>query len=595
MRHRAEAALARDSSRRRDRPNADLAEILHDLGVHEIELAMQNEELRREQNALGRSRDAYRELYDLAPVGYLTLDERGVCLEANLMAGDLVGVTRDSLIGLPLPSLLSRGQADRLSQHLQQVLAGTGPQQCRLDLERSDGARLHLRLDSVAAAGVAGDVVRTNLTDVSERQRLLDELRDLNRDLEDRVVERTAALREANQQLRHELDERERIEAELVQARKLEAVGRLAGGVAHDFNNLLTVIQLELPVLARGVAGQPALERCANDLGQAVTRAAALTARLLTFARREVVRPEPLDVSEVVRELEPMVSRLLRGQIELAVVLSESAWVIADRAGLERVLLNLVVNAHEAITGAGRVEVSVGEVSLDDGEARGLLGGRAGEFVCLTVRDTGRGMNQDQISHMFEPFYTTKGLEHGSGLGLATVYGIVTQVGGFFKVSSTFGTGTSISIYLPRAEAAVERAAKPKQVDTQGGTETVLVVDDLVSLRSALARILRDSGYEVLEAGGAIEGLAVLAKHEGDVNLVVSDVIMPGPSGVAFAREIGQRAPDLPVILMSGYTDQATVDGGRGFLQKPFEPEALLRAVRAALDGAAHEVSEARS
>ncbi len=588
--------MLRDPQWKGRRAGLDTTELIHELGVHEIELAMQNEELRRGHEALVRSRDAYRELYDGAPVGYLTLDARGVCLDANVTATRLFGVEHDALVGLPLPSLLSRGEADRLSRHLQEALGGDETVTCVLELARSDGATLHLHLDTVAAAGVAGKVCRTSVADISERQRLLDELRELNRELEDRVVQRTAALREANAQLQHELGERRRIEDELVAARKLEAVGRLAGGVAHDFNNLLTIVQLELATLSSRVAGDPDAERSTHELAQAVGRAASLTGKLLAFARREVVRPEPLDLAQVVRELEPMVRRLLPPEVELAVHLSApEVWVVADRAGLERVVINLAVNARDSIEGSGRMALSVDEVTLDGIEARQLAGARAGDFVRLTLRDTGCGMSRDQLSHIFEPFYTTKGVDQGSGLGLATVYGIVTQAGGFFEVDSAPGAGTAFSVLLPRSRQAAARESRPVEASPVGGDETVLVVDDQAPVRSALARVLRDAGYTAFEAGGAVEGLSVLSQQQGRVHLVISDVIMPGPDGAAFARDIARLYPKLPVILMSGYTDEAVVAEGDRFLHKPFDPDTLLRAVRTALDHPAAGVSEARS
>jgi PAS domain S-box-containing protein len=594
LRARAEATIAR-------RPPGLMAfaldvqagtDVMHELQVHQIELAMQNDELRRSERELFASREAYRALYDRAPVGYLTLDSRGNSLAANPMAATLLGVEPSDLRGRPLQALLPRAAADELHRCLQRVFSGGGPQRCELERGGSTAAASTLQLDA-ALVGGPGDyqVCHASLTDVSERKHMLEELKVLNQDLERVVRDRTGALRTANGQLEEELHERRRLEERIVEARKMEAIGRLAGGVAHDFNNLLTVMRLDLTVLRREAYGAAAVS--AEELSLAIDRAAALTAKLLAFARREVVRTPPIEVGRVVAELEGMLLRLLGPEVALEVRRpAREAWVAVDLPSLEQVVVNIVINARDAIAGAGRVEIESEPITLSAEHAAQLSGGQPGEYVQLTIGDDGGGMTADEMSRIFEPFYTTKGMDRGSGLGLATVYGIVVGAGGFFELDSAVGRGTRFSIYLPRVAAPAEPNAPPPRVEPSqrsSGGATVLVVDDDRALRRALCDLLVDGQFDVIDAGCGVDALEALAGRAGDIDLVVSDIVMPDMDGFQLAERVRALWPSVAVLLMSGYTAQETIPDGVRFLLKPFEPGELLAEVQAALESVGHQ------
>ena len=388
-----------------------------------------------------------------------------------------------------------------------------------------------------------------------------------------------------------DLTERKRLEEELRQAHKMEAVGRLAGGIAHDFNNLLTVIggYSEL-LLRRFDPGDPARHE-AEAIMTAANHAAALTRQLLAFSRRQVLQPKVLDLNTVVSEMGRMLRRLIGEDIELVTALDPLLdRVSADRGQLEQVLLNLAVNARDAMPQGGRLTLETANMELDEADARPHVGVAPGRYVRLLVRDTGIGMDAATASHLFEPFFTTKELGHGTGLGLATVYGIVAQSGGHITADSTPGRGTTFTIYLPQLAEGVEAAepvVAPAQLRT--GSETVLLVEDETGVRGIVQEILRSTGYIVLAASDGNEALRISGQHEGPIHLLLADVVMPGLSGPALVSRLASRRPEMRVMYISGYAEDAFVhhgllDPGVVFLEKPFTRETLARKVRETLD-----------
>ena len=384
---------------------------------------------------------------------------------------------------------------------------------------------------------------------------------------------------------------RRTLEAQYRQAQKMEAVGRLAGGVAHDFNNLLTAILGYCELLLDGLRPGDPIRCDIAEIQKAGESAAGLTRQLLAFSRKEIIEPCLLDLNTVVTDLRGMLGRLLGEDITIVLGLSPSpALVMADRGQMEQVLMNLAVNARDAMPTGGTLTIETAPVDLDEHYAARHFEVTPGAYIVLTVSDTGEGMTADVQAHLFEPFFTTKGVGKGTGLGLATVHGIVSQGGGSVGVYSELGEGTSFKVYLPQTErdalAAERRADPPRRI--AGETRTVLVVEDAEGLRELTRRLLERLGYVVLLAGDAKEALRVCDEH-ASIDVVLTDVVMPGASGPDLTRDLAERRPGLKVIFMSGYTQEAIVQHGAlkpgiAFLHKPFTSDALDRKLREVLD-----------
>jgi signal transduction histidine kinase/CheY-like chemotaxis protein len=387
-----------------------------------------------------------------------------------------------------------------------------------------------------------------------------------------------------------DMTERRALEDQFRQAQKMEAVGRLAGGVAHDFNNLLTVILSYADMLLDGV---PANDQRADDLGEirkAAVTAGSLTRQLLAFSRQQVIEPRLLDLNEVVARSEKMLRRLIGEDIDVKTQLSETALtVMIDPGQLEQVMMNLAVNARDAMTNGGSLTLETAPVTLDAEYARDHWPAHAGNYAMLAVSDTGSGMDEQTRSHIFEPFFTTKSVGKGTGLGLATVYGIVKQSNGFIWVYSEIDHGTSFKIYLPLLNRAPEQYATKSESDAPAiGTETILLAEDAEAVRGAARQILERYGYTVLEAANGTVAL-ITAEKAIKIDLLLTDVVMPEMSGRELATQFVRLKPNTKVLFMSGYTDDAIIRHGvlrpgTAYLQKPFSPETLARKVRAVLD-----------
>jgi PAS domain S-box-containing protein len=385
--------------------------------------------------------------------------------------------------------------------------------------------------------------------------------------------------------------ERRRLEEQVRQAQKMEAVGRLAGGIAHDFNNLLTVINGYCDVLLATLHEHDRSRHMLGEIHKAGQRAAALTSQLLAFGRKQMIRPKVLDLNAVVADLRTMLARLIGEDVELVTEPAPGlARIKADASQLEQVILNLAINARDAMPRGGRLTLATANVRLGEADADDLSEVRPGPYVALTVSDTGVGMDEKTRAHLFEPFFTTKEVGKGTGLGLATVYGIVKQGGGHLTVSSEVGRGTTFQAYFPAlVEADPAFPGREASTDPPGGKEIVLVVEDEEEVRELLRYLLGRMGYQVLVAGGGAEALKVAEGHGVPIDLLVTDVVMPQMSGRQVAEAMGQRQPDLRVLYLSGHTNDARLRHGIAgaevaFLQKPFTEAALAAKVREVLD-----------
>ncbi len=389
-----------------------------------------------------------------------------------------------------------------------------------------------------------------------------------------------------------DVTEERQLAAQLQQAQKMEAIGRLAGGVAHDFNNILTTIQGNVALIGEDLPADSEFREGMREIEEGARRASRLTSQLLSFSRRQVVRAEPLELNALVRETQSMLERLIGENILLSLRLEARSDIVrVDRGQLEQIVVNLVVNARDALPDGGRIEIATADVEVTADAARAaefqLV---AGSYALLTVTDDGRGMDEETQRRIFEPFFTTKPPGKGTGLGLSTVYGAVRQGAGYIGVETDPGTGTTFSVYLPRAEDAVPEPAPEEKspVELEADGDLVLVVEDEAPVRTLIARILQRRGYTVIEAADGQEALDLAARQRDPIDLLIADLVMPGLSGREVADRLAPLHPDMAVILISGYTADEVVregilTGARNFLPKPFTPDALARIVAGVL------------
>ncbi|MEI9935787.1 MAG: response regulator [Pseudomonadota bacterium] len=383
-----------------------------------------------------------------------------------------------------------------------------------------------------------------------------------------------------------------RSEAQLRQAQKMEAIGGLAAGVAHDFNNLMTIVLSYSELLAEGLSDQDPMRRDLTQITEAGTRAAGLTRQLLAFSRQQVLEPKALDLNDVFANMEKMLRRLIGEDVALA---SQAAPALrriqADPSQVEQVIMNLVLNARDAMPHGGKITVETSEVTLDESHGSQHIGVVVGPHVLLAVSDTGIGIEPDTLARIFEPFFTTKEVGKGTGLGLATVFGIVRQSGGSIDVESELGKGTTFKVYFPIAEGLPSPRAESlvSQVSSLHGSETILLVEDEERVRTVTRAILSKFGYTVLDAQSGGDALLLCEDHPGGIDLLLTDVVMPRMNGRQLAERLLRVRPEMKLLLMSGYTNDTVVrhgvlDGAIAFIQKPITPQALARKVREVLD-----------
>jgi two-component system, cell cycle sensor histidine kinase and response regulator CckA len=490
-------------------------------------------------NRLAASEERYRALMEQAHDAILVLDLDQHIQEANRAALDLLGRPRQDIVGRSYDDFVAPEELEE-SRRSRASVAVEGKVRVPLrHLVRADGSRVAVETS-------------VSLVRIGDESTILAILRDIT--------------------------ERQRLETQFQQAQKMESVGRLAGGVAHDFNNLLTLILGYGNMVLQALADRPAVSRQVEAIVRAGESAAGLTRQLLAFSRHQVLVPTVIDVNALIRQLEQMLRRLIGEDIELVTDLEPRLGRIrADAGQIEQVLMNLAVNARDAMPGGGRLNLST--------RNHPAVAEAAATHVVLKVADTGCGIDAAVMAHLFEPFFTTKEAGKGTGLGLATVYGIVHQSGGQLEVESVAGEGASFAIYLPRTDEPATPASAATAAAGRGN-ETILVVEDEASIRVLAREILEGQGYAVLEAAGADEALRRAAEHTGPIHLLLTDVVMPCKGGVELAQDLLARRPGLRVVYMSGYADRAVPADAPGvaFVQKPFDSSLLARRVRATLD-----------
>ncbi|HJT89700.1 MAG TPA: response regulator [Bryobacteraceae bacterium] len=393
--------------------------------------------------------------------------------------------------------------------------------------------------------------------------------------------------------------ERNRLEEQFRQAQKMEAVGRLAGGVAHDFNNLLTVITGYSDLLLAGRELKEAHRTALEEIRRSAERGGALTNQLLAFSRRQPLQARVVHLNELVLQIEKLLRRLIGEDIELVTIPAAARDVVeADPGRLEQVLMNLAVNARDAMPDGGKLTIETGTVHLNESFSARQLAVPPGHYVTISIADTGTGMDEETQSHLFEPFFTTKNPGRGTGLGLATAYGIIRQSGGAIRIYSELNKGTTARVYLPLAEdKAQNRQEEAQPAEQLTGVETILLVEDEARVRKLIVDVLTARGYKVIEATRGEEAIRLCSMHDAKIDLSVVDVVMPEMSGPDLIRQITPLKPGMRVLYISGYTDEAIVHhgilrSGAAFLQKPFLPDVLVRKVRELLDSRSNSAQE---
>lgn len=529
-----------------------------DLSKGQILAAVDITERKRMEESLKESEERYRRFFEEDLTGDYVATVRGQVLECNLAFASIFGFSSveeaiSSDINTIYPDSEARknflellGKERKLAYH-------------ETELRRKDGKPVYVIQNAIGIFDEQGELseVKGYIFDNTEHKKLEDQLR---------------------------------------QSQRLEVVGKLAGGVAHDFNNMLTAIVGYSQFALSRLASDDPVRKYVEEIKKAGDRAASLTRQLLAFSRKQILQPKTLNLNAVVTDMEKLLRRLIGEDIQLVTVLGENLGLIkVDPGQIEQVIMNLAVNARDAMPEGGKLTIETMNVELSETYARHYLDVKAGPYVMLAVSDTGIGMEESVRAHVFEPFFTTKELGKGTGLGLATVFGIIKQSEGHIWVYSEPGMGTTFKIYLPQIEASSESVLlKPSPAQISRGSETILLVEDEEIVRKMIAETFHANGYNILEASRGDQAIQICEQYDGRIHLLVTDVVMPGMNGRDLAERLISMRSDMKVVFISGYTDRGVIDSGildgnSAFLQKPFTPEGLSRKVREVLEPSSHE------
>jgi signal transduction histidine kinase/DNA-binding response OmpR family regulator len=591
------SAEAFETERRRAAALAEAAQLREEAASA---LEQLNRQLATEVELRTAERDRMRELFQQAPSFMCILRGPDHVFElVNDAYTQLVG--HRELLGMSVRNALPEISGQGFFELLDEVFQSGKPyigHHLRVSLQRAIGGKpeqrfVNLIYQPIFDQGNRVSGIFVDGFDVTDQKRAEDQLQSLNHSLEQRVEQRTEELRATLLQLEKESAEREAAQLALRQAQKMEALGKLTGGVAHDFNNLLQVVSGNLQLLSKDIAGNARAEVRVQNALAGVSRGSKLASQLLAFGRRQPLEPKAVNVRTLIQNMDDMLRRALGEEIELETIISAGLWnTLIDPGQLENAILNLAINGRDAMEGHGRLTIETANAVLDDDYARAHEDVRPGQYVLVAVTDTGSGIPPEIFDHILEPFFSTKVEGKGSGLGLSMVYGFLKQSGGHLKIYSEVGHGTTMKIYMPRTMQGEDSLADPNTMPARGGTETVLVVEDDDGVRETSVALLTDLGYRVLKARDAQSAYTIIESGV-HIDLLFTDVVMPGPMrSTELARKAKVLFPGMAVLFTSGYTENSIVHGGRldagvELLSKPYTREALARKVRHVLGNAA--------
>ncbi|MBI2472109.1 MAG: response regulator [Planctomycetes bacterium] len=557
LRRRAEELLR---EKKGDITGVDALALVHELQVHKTELEMQNEELKRALRELEESRNKYLELYDFSPIGYFIVDKQGTILGVNLSGAKLLGIERVSLIKRRFQLFVSEDLWTGFNAFCNRVFGSDVKQTCELRLVRNDASQLYAHVEGMAMRDSEGNMKEWQIAvvDITERKQMEDE----------------------SSKLREQLDH----------ARRLESVGKLAGGIAHNFNNILMVVIGYASLLLDEMQEADPLRDYVQKIMKSSEMVASLTQGLLEFSRKQVANPKPVYLNKIVKDVEDLLGKVIRENIKLRTAFCDKDCVVmADVGQVQQVLMNLVSNGCDAMPNGGSLCITTDVAALESEFAKTHGCGEVGRYVLLSVSDTGVGMDKKVKERIFEPFFTTKEVGKGTGLGLAIVYGIVRQHNGYIDVKSEVGKGTTFRVYLPLATSEVSGTKVETEALPKGGTVTILIAEDEESVRNLMKIVLERNGYEVIEAVDGEDALDKFRKNKDKIQFLLLDVIMLGKSGKEVYEEIKKMKPDMKVLFMTGYSDDIVrkrdiLNKGFDYILKPVSATELLERVRGVLD-----------
>ncbi|HRV91410.1 MAG TPA: ATP-binding protein [Anaerolineae bacterium] len=539
LRQRAELLLKRQQEGEALIPTAEVHDLIQELTIYQIELELQNEELRRSEQKYQYLYQRYIDLFNLAPIGYIILNNKDRIQEINLTAAQMLGDDRFQLVGKQLTDYVAPDDQDIYYFQRRVRFAIGAPQSYQLRFSRADGVQFFAQIDSRPEKDKQGKVFgcRLAVTDITERKQA------------------EAALEQTNTQLKHTVSELRQTQKQLIQQERLAAVGQLAAGIAHDFNNILTSI-LGFAELMKVSPDTPvSMQADLVYIIKSTNRATNLVRQILDFTQRNISQPKRFDLGTFTTEVTAFLNRIIAEDIHLTLSIEPGDYGIeADPTQIQQTLTNLVLNARDALSSGGAIEIKLGHRVFDDHHPPPLTDIQAGDWIVLTVSDSGPGISQEILPHIFEPFFTTKSVGKGTGLGLSQVYGIVKQHGGHIQVDSHEGRGATFTTYFPHISSYdITANAYDAPSLVKGHNETILVVEDDKEVLNTVSMLLKSLGYRVLPASNGKEALAIYQQHQRTVNLVLSDIVMPDMNGLALLAALQTCNPDIKMILMSGY------------------------------------------